>query len=429
MADQAESERPTVLSDAAFKDAASAHLLTPAECVDHFLRVQQVPLVDFRYANGATRYLSPFANDAVLPHYPSPADPPLLVPGWNGATGFPSRAKADPCRLDTGDLACTALAAVRGLATVAQTEAAWAWAADTAAAGTHNLAPQTTAPGFDGTAGRLVFPPPPAGSVTNAMPAATGALVFDADAGGFRAGIGQPGSAGFGAASVAFGTGTAAAGTASAALGGQGNSAGGDWSAVVAGQGNQTSGRWSAVLAGKDSAASADFAVASGSGAAAQHAGSWVLSSSPTNTAGLASARPDELAAMFAGGFRFLSDATGTAGITLAPGASSWGPVSDRDRKDIQAALDGGAVLDALAAVPVYSYRYKGAPEPRPLTIGPVAQEFHAALGPAGLGAIANKDERTVETHDLAAVALAAARGLTERLRRLEARLAQLESR
>ena len=56
----------------------------PAELADVYQRVQAVPLVDFRYTGGSYRHLSPFATDAVLPHYPTPSDPPLAVPGSLG---------------------------------------------------------------------------------------------------------------------------------------------------------------------------------------------------------------------------------------------------------------------------------------------------------------------------------------------------------
>jgi len=41
------------------------------------------------------------------------------------------------------------------------------------------------------------------------------------------------------------------------------------------------------------------------------------------------------------------------AGVTLAPGATSWATLSDRNAKKDFAPVDIGAVLDKLATVPV----------------------------------------------------------------------------
>jgi trimeric autotransporter adhesin len=102
------------------------------------------------------------------------------------------------------------------------------------------------------------------------------------------------------------------------------------------------------------------------------------------------------------------------AGVSLAPGASSWASLSDRHAKSDIAEADGDAVLEALAAMPMFHWRWSTEPEGR-RHLGPMAQDFHAAFGLNG------DDDRHILTIDGIGVALTATRALAHRVHALEA--------
>jgi hypothetical protein len=108
------------------------------------------------------------------------------------------------------------------------------------------------------------------------------------------------------------------------------------------------------------------------------------------------------------GGTRVLTNAAGTTGVTIAAGAGSWSTLSDRNAKRDFEVVDTREVLDRVAAMPVYRWRYA---EERSAAahMGPVAQDFRAAFG---LG----DGDRTIATVDADGVALAAIQGLNAKV-------------
>jgi hypothetical protein len=106
------------------------------------------------------------------------------------------------------------------------------------------------------------------------------------------------------------------------------------------------------------------------------------------------------------------------SGLICAGGAGCQAPVSDRDLKRDFAPVDGGGVLESLAALPISSWRYRtDAPGTR--HIGPTAQDFKATFD---VGA----SERTILQVDADGVALAAIQALRERVVQLEKQNAAL---
>jgi hypothetical protein len=110
---------------------------------------------------------------------------------------------------------------------------------------------------------------------------------------------------------------------------------------------------------------------------------------------------------------------TTTAGVHLAPGAGSWGSISDRALKDNFEAVDGRQVLDALVDMPVLTWNYI-AQDPAIRHMGPTAQDFHAAFGLGG-------DERYITGIDGDGVAHAAIQGLFGLGEDRDARIQSLE--
>jgi hypothetical protein len=91
-------------------------------------------------------------------------------------------------------------------------------------------------------------------------------------------------------------------------------------------------------------------------------------------------------------------------------------PPSDRNVKPDFAPVDGVAVLEKVATLPIQSWAYKSSPETR--HIGPVAQDFHAAFHLNGT------DDKHISTVDGDGVALAAIQALNQKV---EAQRSQLE--
>lgn len=128
----------------------------------------------------------------------------------------------------------------------------------------------------------------------------------------------------------------------------------------------------------------------------------------------------------------FRGDASGTyflpqhpihVGISSIPNSGNgahltfggvWTNGSSRTFKRDFLPVNADAVLERLLAMPVQQWRYKGAETG--LHIGPVAEDFKAAFGLGG-------DERYIGTVDADGVALAAIKGLNQKLERENAAL------
>ena len=93
---------------------------------------------------------------------------------------------------------------------------------------------------------------------------------------------------------------------------------------------------------------------------------------------------------------------------------------SDRNLKTDIHPADSQALLDAVARLPIHSWRYRVSPEA--MHVGPMAQDFAAEFG---LGA----DDRVIHTVDAQGVALAAIQALTARMEGLAQRNEQLQQR
>jgi hypothetical protein len=115
------------------------------------------------------------------------------------------------------------------------------------------------------------------------------------------------------------------------------------------------------------------------------------------------------LSAQFTGG-------SGSTGTCSYDGSAGWTCPSDRNLKQHFVAVDLSAVLSRLDGIPMFTYEMKGAAEPT-LYLGPTAQDFKAAFG---LG----KNDTTINTANAQGVALAAAKGLYEKLKADETRIA-----
>ena len=145
----------------------------------------------------------------------------------------------------------------------------------------------------------------------------------------------------------------------------------------------------------------------------------WGLCLGRLGVHALSSTAANQFRARASGGFQLFADPNALVGVQLAPGANAWSIASARELKENFKPVDSRSVLEKVVALPVTEWNLKSQPaEIRHL--GPVAQDFMAAFG---LG----EDERHISTSDAEGVALAAIKGLNQKLEeRLATQAAEL---
>ena len=169
---------------------------------------------------------------------------------------------------------------------------------------------------------------------------------------------------------------------------------------ISGGMSNRVSGRYGTIPGGDQNLAT-NYAFAAGQRAKARHGGTFVWGDQ--TAADVASTNANSVTFRAAGGYRLFSDTNLTLGAQLAPNATAWAAISDRNAKENFAPIDTAAILDQVAQLPLSAWTYKQDPEQRRY-IGPMAQDFHAAFG---LG-----NDTTINTLDTDGVALAAIQAL-----------------
>jgi len=110
----------------------------------------------------------------------------------------------------------------------------------------------------------------------------------------------------------------------------------------------------------------------------------------------------------------------GTAGVRLASGSGSWSNYSDRASKTNIVPVDGLTVLKKLVEMQVSSWSYK-AQDASIRHIGPMAQDFSAAFG-------VGTDNKHIDTVDADGVALAAIKGLYQKLLEKDRQMARIQA-
>jgi hypothetical protein len=224
------------------------------------------------------------------------------------------------------------------------------------------------------------------------------------------------------AAAIAGGWGNRVADRAdSAAIGGGSSNEIGDDSEFATVSGGlfnvvRSNAQYAVIVGGFDNLAAAPHSFAAGQRAQALHQGSfvWADSSSVYHTVPpfggipFASTSSNQFSVRASGGVRFVTDTNGTAGAELLPGSGAWSSLSDRNAKKNFVPVNGRAILDKVAELPMATWNYKSQDE-SVRHIGPTAQDFHVAFG-------VGENDRTITTIDADGVALAAIQGLNQKL-------------
>ncbi len=216
---------------------------------------------------------------------------------------------------------------------------------------------------------------------------------------------------------IGGGSDNAATGEAAAVAGGKNNQALGEAAAIGGGRENSAGGLRATVPGGSNNAASGAYSLAAGRRAKATQEGSFVWGDA--TDADIESTAPNQFTVRATGGTRIISARDGS-GVRLEPGSGAWNSLSDAASKQGFAPVDGLAVLEALARMPLSTWGYRSQ-DPSVRHIGPTAQDFAAAFG---LG----ENDRTISTVDADGVALAAIQGLHQLAKQQQAQLQAMQA-
>lgn len=195
--------------------------------------------------------------------------------------------------------------------------------------------------------------------------------------------------------------------------GGNNNTASGSSSTVGGGSFNSAAGDYSVAM-GSSNTASGDHSIAMGRRAKAYNGaniGHGTIVIADGNDFDFNIGTDNRFAVRATGGIYFALGIDGTGAATWicqASNGNAWACASDRNLKHSLVELDARDVLDKVAALPVYQWQPKGQ-NAHVLHYGPMAQDFHAAFG---LG----DDDKMIGMQDADGVALAAIKGLNEKL-------------
>jgi uncharacterized coiled-coil protein SlyX len=172
---------------------------------------------------------------------------------------------------------------------------------------------------------------------------------------------------------------------------------------------NTTASGLSSTAMGWNTTASGYASTAMGfSASTAGFSGAFVYGDNSTTTVFNATA-VNQFSVRASGGIRLFTNSVLTAGMTLAAGGSSWNTVSDRARKHDFADIDGEDLLARIRGIPVMSWRYMAEEDATVRHIGPMAQDWDAALPELGGTGL------TINMSDLDGVNLAAIQALEAR--------------
>lgn len=204
--------------------------------------------------------------------------------------------------------------------------------------------------------------------------------------------------------------------------GGHNNTAGGADATVGGGYHNTAGGDYATIGGGWQNIANGDYSFAGGYYAHANHNGSFVWSDS-VSASPFSSTMANQFRVRATGGAAFVTaiDVNGnvTAGVHVLNGDTAWSSISDKNAKKNFQAIDGEAVLEKLAAIPVERWNYKWEADTDTPHMGPMAQDFKAAFYPG-------RDDKSISTLEFDGVELAAIQGLNQKLKEKDAEIRQL---
>lgn len=123
----------------------------------------------------------------------------------------------------------------------------------------------------------------------------------------------------------------------------------------------------------------------------------------------------------FQGGYKFFSNSKADIGVDLPAGGNSWATISDVNKKENFAPVNGEDFLQKISKMNLTSWNYKGQDPKAFRHYGPMAQDFFKAFGRDGYGTIGS--DTTISQADFDGVNLIAIQALVKRTEELNDRL------
>jgi hypothetical protein len=123
----------------------------------------------------------------------------------------------------------------------------------------------------------------------------------------------------------------------------------------------------------------------------------------------------------FTGGYKLYSNANSSVGVLLTPNSNSWSSISDVNKKENFAPVNGDDFLNKIASMKLTSWNYKGQDAKAFRHYGPMAQDFYKAFGHDEYGTIGT--DTTINQADFDGVNLIAIQALVRRMEKMNSDL------
>jgi hypothetical protein len=208
-----------------------------------------------------------------------------------------------------------------------------------------------------------------------------------------------------------FGFGSASGQNAMSLSNNHSSKATGNYSTTIGGGYTNASGNYSTAI-GYYTEASGDYSTAMGSHVSTgAQSGSFIIGDN--TPVGISNNLPNQMIMRFQGGYRLYSSSNLSTGVQVAPGGNAWTTISDINRKENFAPVDGEDFLQKISSFQSVSWNYKGQDAKQYRHYGPMAQEFYTAFGKDQYGTIG--DDTTINQADFDGINLIAIQALEKR--------------
>lgn len=128
----------------------------------------------------------------------------------------------------------------------------------------------------------------------------------------------------------------------------------------------------------------------------------------------------------FSGGYKLYSDAGSSVGVVLTPSSNSWSVVSDVNKKENFAPVNGEEFLQKINKMNLTSWNYKGQDPKQYRHYGPMAQDFYKAFGQDAYGTIGT--DTTVNQADFDGVNLIAIQSLVRKMEQMNVEIVKIKA-
>ncbi|WP_353721997.1 tail fiber domain-containing protein [Dyadobacter sp. 676] len=116
----------------------------------------------------------------------------------------------------------------------------------------------------------------------------------------------------------------------------------------------------------------------------------------------------------FSGGYKLFTNNAANIGAQLSSGSNAWSVISDVNKKENFAPVNGEDFLQKISKMNLTSWNYKGQDPKQFRHYGPMAQDFYKAFGQDAYGTIGN--DTTINQADFDGVNLVAIQALIRRM-------------